>query len=511
MPTATLEKSAPTVPDALLGGLACAIVGAAYHDGEVKPGEVVTLERDPANPHDPNAVRVLSADFEIVGHLPRQVVAWLAPLVDAGKVRAEAKVAASWRGADDRSAPIPLTLSLHLAKKGRAILEPIADPPTPELAVHELVRRAFTETEGYTRPGVVAGLAERLATLGRREALPETRLLLALLAARGAGADGRSLDDAAALARAALAGARLGAPQHHRNLTLFPLYIDGGGELSYDLFRDALAGGGVEVREVSEAGSVPNLTLVNRGTKPVLVPEGEILTGAKQNRVVNITVLIAASTTYTLPVSCVESGRWHSVSATFAGGAHAHPALRAAKLASVHAARNAGRGSVSDQGRVWAEVDLASQNLGVRSHTSSLTDVMEGAGERRQPYREAIAIPADACGFVAGSGGRIIGLEAFGAPSVMARLAGSLTDAYFTQASWDARRRRPTTEREARAFLAAVAAGLRTSDQQSSAGVELEIAAPGLTGTALAHAGRLCHVAAFAVGKEDGDRDMRVY
>ena len=354
---------------------------------------------------------------------------------------------------------------------------------------------------------MVEGLAARLAALGKRDALPETRLLLALLAARSAGAHGRSLDDAAGVVRAALAGARLGAPLHHRNLTLFPLFLDGAGEPPYDLFRDALARGDVEVREVSEAGSVPNLTLVNRGTRPVLVPEGEILKGAKQNRVVNVTVLVAASSTYTLPVSCVERGRWHAVSATFAGGAHAHPALRAAKLASVHLSRRAGRGTTSDQGRVWAEVDHASARLGVSSGTSSLTDVMEGAGDRLQPYRASITLPPDACGFVAGSGGRVIGLEAFGAPSVMARVAASLTDAYFAEASWDGRECRPTAEAEARAFLAAAAAGLRPCERQESAGVELELATPEAAGTGLAYAGRLCHVAAFALPGED----MRVY
>jgi hypothetical protein len=296
-----------------------------------------------------------------------------------------------------------------------------------------------------------------------------------------------------------LAAARLGAPLHHRNLTVFPIHLDDTPDPAYDLLRDALDRGDVEVGELAGTGSVPRVSLVNHGARPVLVPEGEIITGAKQNRVVNLTVLIAARSTYVLPVSCVERGRWHAVSTRFSSGRHAHPELRAAKIASVNASRRSGHGSVSDQGRVWDDVDRAAAALRVDSATSSLTDVLDGAGERVEAFRAAIALPPDACGFVAGSGANVVGLDLFGAPSVMARVAASLADAYFTQASWDGRVRRATKEVEARAFLDRVASGLHPSAEQTSAGVELEVDAPGLTGTALAFDGALCHLAAFAV------------
>ena len=85
-----------------------------------------------------------------------------------------------------------------------------------------------------------------------------------------------------------------------------------------------------------------------------------------------------------------------------------------------------------------------------------------------------------------------------GAPSALAALAGSLADAYFTQACWGTRNRRPTTSDEARTFLDGVAGGLRPCDSQSGAGVELELSTPSLAGTGLAFEGRLCHLAAFS-------------
>jgi hypothetical protein len=42
----------------------------------------------------------------------------------------------------------------------------------------------------------------------------------------------------------------------------------------------------------------------------VLILDGEELVGAKQNRIVNTTILVAAGAEIVIPVSCVEQGRW---------------------------------------------------------------------------------------------------------------------------------------------------------------------------------------------------------
>ena len=49
----------------------------------------------------------------------------------------------------------------------------------------------------------------------------------------------------------------------------------------------------VQITEMDQAGSVPELRLINKGKKKVLIVEGEELVGAKQNRIVNATFLIA--------------------------------------------------------------------------------------------------------------------------------------------------------------------------------------------------------------------------
>ena len=108
----------------------------------------------------------------------------------------------------------------------------------------------------------------------------------------------------------AVPSVRVGAPVTHDKLTVFPLYLAAAAKPNYRLSEEALADGTAVVEEVTEGGSVPNLAVDNKGETLVLFVEGQELRGAKQNRVLNSSVLIAAKTKTVLPVSCVEQGRW---------------------------------------------------------------------------------------------------------------------------------------------------------------------------------------------------------
>lgn len=48
------------------------------------PGEALTLRREPDNPHDGNAIAVM-ASHHVIGYVPRDDAAQLAPLLDAGE------------------------------------------------------------------------------------------------------------------------------------------------------------------------------------------------------------------------------------------------------------------------------------------------------------------------------------------------------------------------------------------------------------------------------------------
>src|SRR6186713_1084959 len=130
---------------------------------------------------------------------------------------------------------------------------------------------------------------------------------------------------------------QLGEAVEHRGIVLAPLYPRRTPVAEYATLEDALPLG-LRIDEVSDAGSVPELAVTNPTDANVLLYDGEELLGAKQNRILNVTVLVGAKSTLAIPVSCVEEGRWSRRSANFASAPHAaHPELRRRKAVNLSA------------------------------------------------------------------------------------------------------------------------------------------------------------------------------
>jgi hypothetical protein len=300
-----------------------------------------------------------------------------------------------------------------------------------------------------------------------------------------------------------IAGLEVGEGIHCRNLTVFPVFhsagVDGGEEKSpkYQLLSEGIDKGEAVVEEVDEGGEVPFLSVKNQGATPILIPEGEILVGAKQNRVVNLTVLVAAAAAYKLAVSCVEQGRWRYLSRHFEAKAWAHPKLRALKMKSVHRNRAAMGGARSDQGEVWEEVGEHLDALAAPSPTSSMTDSFEAAEGRLQGYREKIRLPATACGFVAARGGRILGVDLFDNPTTMHKLWKRIADAYFVEAAREDEEQDPASTEAAEEFLTLVTKRLVPAAEQPDLGCELEVSGDDLARSVVLHDGAVCLLAAF--------------
>ena len=111
---------------------------------------------------------------------------------------------------------------------------------------------------------------------------------------------------------------------------------------------------GLRIEETSASGSVPELLVVNPLDEHVLLYDGEELAGAKQNRILDVTVLAGAKSALPIPVSCVEEGRWRTVSSHFGSAGHiSHAELRHRKSLAL-AAEPLTRGLA--QGEVWDAV-----------------------------------------------------------------------------------------------------------------------------------------------------------
>ena len=115
---------------------------------------------------------------------------------------------------------------------------------------------------------------------------------------------------------------QFGEAQTYKNITILPLIAPADGTFQYRTLGEALATWDIAITEVSAAGSVPDLMVVNRANKSVLLIDGEELAGAKQNRVLNTSILIKEVSETKIPVSCTEQGRWSYASQAFSESGH---------------------------------------------------------------------------------------------------------------------------------------------------------------------------------------------
>jgi hypothetical protein len=209
-------------------------------------------------------------------------------------------------------------------------------------------------------------------------------------------------------------GIRVGNPICHESLTVFPLITESNGQVDYLLSDEAIKAGSVTVQEVSEGGSVPDLLVENTADIRVLFLEGEELVGAKQNRILNTSVLLPAHSKTKIPVSCVERGRWSYKSRRFgSGGTHSPSRLRHSLKSSVSDSLSRGTGHRSDQGKVWEEVDKQQATLGVSSMTGAMADSFAANQEKINLYTEQFQYPEGAVGVAVALGDKLVAVDLF--------------------------------------------------------------------------------------------------
>jgi ARG/rhodanese/phosphatase superfamily protein len=304
---------------------------------------------------------------------------------------------------------------------------------------------------------------------------------------------------------------RLGRPRNGDPLTVVPV-LGGTPGPHYQLAQEAFADGTLMIEELA-GGQVPRLLARNRGTDPVLFIDGEHLIGAKQNRIINTSMLLPATSDTKLPVTCVEQGRWHygGSSAFTPSDDTAFTHLRAVNKAAVAAALRAGQGHRSDQGIAWETVSThLSRILGDVGPTAAMAGGFVGRRADVQGIVASIGAPQpDQCGVLACVGGRVVALDAFDKPATLARLwprliAGYALEAIDVLATGIA----PTTLEPdaAERFLRSVIGGQATEHDGVAMGMDVVITGDQTTASALVWQGAVVHMAAFADPDVSRDR-----
>lgn len=315
-----------------------------------------------------------------------------------------------------------------------------------------------------------------------------------------------------------LLGLELGAGASFENMAAFELLRPQHGGPEYITLREALERGVFTITEVSEGGCVPELLVANQGEAPVLLIDGEELRGAKQNRILNTTILVGPKSTIKVPVSCVEHGRWTYQEREFKeSGNVMHREMRAANVRQVNLSLASSRQFRSDQGEIWDKVDELHSEMAVPSRTSAMNDVYQAKGADLDGYLKSFRLAGGQKGILVFVDGKPAGLDFVSRDAAFAALFPKLIRSYAMEAMLVTERRRrgrgksleamapakPSAD-EARAFLKRAAASDEKRYESVGLGWAYRYAGPGIVGSALAFNDKVVHMAFFSL--DEGER-----
>ncbi len=309
---------------------------------------------------------------------------------------------------------------------------------------------------------------------------------------------------------------RIGTSMTFQNLTVFPLFGDKGTASHYLTLDEALAQKHASVTEVSEAGSVPELKFSNSGDQSVFLLDGEELIGAKQNRVLNLSIMVPAGKTIVIPVSCVEAGRWRHRSREFTSSPRTQYADgRARKMAQVSMSMKSSGIRSSDQGAIWRDIDLKSTRMKSHSDTSAMSEMFEQEAGRIEDYVQAFHADEGQVGAIFAIDGRLIGYDLFDSAETLRKLLPKLLRSFALDAldalasgSGERKEQQAPTEREAQEFFESVSDAGEKSFPGVGEGEDFRLESGKITGAALTVEGRVVHLSAFKVFDRPGHPDQ---
>ncbi|MEN6615787.1 MAG: DUF6569 family protein [Syntrophorhabdus sp.] len=285
----------------------------------------------------------------------------------------------------------------------------------------------------------------------------------------------------------------------HRNMSVIPLFASTNHVPAFLTLKKALEGGHLVISEVDHSGSVPELLAKNGADLPILLLDGEELAGAKQNRVLNATILLREKSETVIPVSCTEHGRWHYK------GEHFHDSdvimARKARQNKTETVLNRLRNEMSfrsDQGRVWDDIAEMSRDAGVRSETGAMRDVYESKKASLDEYIQALPLIDRQQGLFVLIGGEVVGFDIIAQGSAYADLHAKLIKSYAMDALIDHHNAHGVNrEKKAREFFDAILSSTEEKYKSVGYGTDYRFENGIAVGSALVNFEQVIHMAFF--------------
>ena len=286
----------------------------------------------------------------------------------------------------------------------------------------------------------------------------------------------------------------------HARLEVIPLFSSQDHSPEYLTLGQAMLHNRLLVTEVSKTGAVPELKVVNKGKIPILLLDGEELAGAKQNRVLNTTILVPGESELVIPVSCTEHGRWTYSSPVFHDSrVMMDYKIRARKMASVSMSRKHRACHASDQMGIWEDIEQMAKKAKVSSPTGAMKDVFESSNHAMDEYLAAFPLQPGQQGVLVYMEGRPAGMEFLSRPEAYARTHDKLMRSYVMEALIDDEIQQLLKDKVQlpKEFLQRVASCTSDAYPAVGLGTEHRFGGTDLVGSALLHEGVVVHLACF--------------
>lgn len=298
--------------------------------------------------------------------------------------------------------------------------------------------------------------------------------------------------------------ARFGDIETHGPVSVLPIFMPHVPVLDYVSLESALRSDAVEIVETDEVGSVPELHLVNSSDLNVLILDGEELEGAKQNRVLNTTVIAGSKRKITIPVSCTESGRWSFTSQKFRSSQTIMPRdIRETKKRSVDESLRSSRSFRSDQVRIWSDVQRLLERTNTDFSTNAMKDAIDGRRDLIDGYSTRFTFQPGQTGMVVFVEGLPSGIEYCSRPEVFQEVMPRLITSYAFEAIIDVDvNDRPEVMvglDEGQTFLDSIKALDIETYQSVGLGTDIRFRDSNVSGSAVIHVPEVIQLSAYAI------------
>lgn len=239
--------------------------------------------------------------------------------------------------------------------------------------------------------------------------------------------------------------------------------------------------------------------------------DGEELVGSKQNRVLNLSILVPAKKTIVIPVSCVERGRWGYQSREFRSSPSAHYAeARARRHAQVSECMATMGLRDSDQSDLWEQSDLKASRMGVHSPAAAMDAMYETHTRDLEEFIRPFNPADQQVGALFAIDGKIVGFDVFDCAETLRNLLPKLARSYaldaieraFSKIQTDPTAA-PATPADAGEFLRSVVEARVETFAALGEGVDVRLSGPCVTAAALVSDDRIIHMSAFRMAKAD--------